>query len=653
MFLTSLSVAIAASPLRPYARTVLLAAIAALAGLTKINVGIFVGLATLAAVAPFGPGTSRILLALALAVMPPLLMARHLSAWAWPYALATSAGIFTGVATAPDLQVRVSSVRKGAALVGGALFPVVALCVYLLARHSTLAAIADGVLIRPIALADVYVNPFRVPPLPVALSVAVAAMAVLVRRRGSRVLVWLRPILPAIKIGSGLYVIFWLGLYKQEIVAFSAVVIFALLADIESMPRPQWFGRVFLASSAAFHACTAYPVAGGHMWWSTFQLIAAAIVCVWDGAAALRALVSRAAPFIRVAATALACAALVRYYLSTIPTEAIQGLYQAEVPLPFEGSTLVHTNGEQAAAYGWLVANLKGHCSGFVTLPGYGGLYTWSGIRPVTGFNLGAWMLILTDREQTATVERMQQTARPCAVYNPAHVPAWTSLPISDRPLAAYILGLAFVTKQADYQLRVPADRVDAWHFDYLLAGRMAFGPATPSYPGPRTALAPAPDASLRLWFRTRDAGVLVGMQAGRPPGPPSGWCPVLYLGQDGRLRGELWNGKVEPVASTGALNDGAWHYAALVSRADRQQLYVDSALVGEIAAARPTDWANTLQVGNGFTATWPAGNDTWFPFTGEVRDVVVAPRAWDAGAVLKDYVESADGDRSRLPIAH
>src|SRR4030095_1249828 len=123
--------------------------------------------------------------------MPPLLRARHLSTWAWPYALAASSGILTAVALAPDAQARIGSVRKVATVVTAAVLPVVGICIYLLTRHSTPAGIANGVFVRPFALADVYVNPFRLQPRSVAIAVAVAALALSAARRDSAGVAWL------------------------------------------------------------------------------------------------------------------------------------------------------------------------------------------------------------------------------------------------------------------------------------------------------------------------------------------------------------------------------------------------------------------------------------------------------------------------------
>jgi hypothetical protein len=115
----------------------------------------------------------------------------------------------------------------------------------------------------------------------------------------------------------------------------------------------------------------------------------------------------------------------------------------------------------------------------------------------------------------------------------------------------------------------------------------------------------------------------------------------MVYLGNDGRLRAELWNGAHAPIATAQRVDDQQWHHMVLVKRADRQQLYVDGAFVGQIAGPAPADWAAFMQLGTGFTYLWPETNGSWFPFRGELRDVIVARRAWEADEVSRDFLES------------
>ena len=78
--------------------------------------------------------------------------------------------------------------------------------------------------------------------------------------------------------------------------------------------------------------------------------------------------------------------------------------------------------------------------------------------------------------------------------------------------------------------------------------------------------------------------GVLFGYQDATYPAYPSNSVPALYVGTDGLLRGEFWNGSIDPITTSTAVNDGQWHYVALVANGDSQSLYLDGALVGTLA---------------------------------------------------------------------
>ena len=114
----------------------------------------------------------------------------------------------------------------------------------------------------------------------------------------------------------------------------------------------------------------------------------------------------------------------------------------------------------------------------------------------------------------------------------------------------------------------------------------------------------------------------------------------MITLGVDGRLRAELGNGATTPITTARGMDDRRWHHVVFVRGSDGQRLYVDGEFVGETGPAQPGQWATVMQLGTGFTASWPAGNDSWFPFRGEIRDVVVAREPWGADEVSRDFVE-------------
>ncbi|WP_418909940.1 LamG-like jellyroll fold domain-containing protein, partial [Kitasatospora phosalacinea] len=99
----------------------------------------------------------------------------------------------------------------------------------------------------------------------------------------------------------------------------------------------------------------------------------------------------------------------------------------------------------------------------------------------------------------------------------------------------------------------------------------------------PTSLLGSSTYSGIGLWFKTTGQGVLFGYQAGAFPAASttSPYTPALYVGTSGKLYGELWNGWVNPIASTNPVNDGQWHYALLTGAGDTQTLYLDGAAQG------------------------------------------------------------------------
>ena len=90
---------------------------------------------------------------------------------------------------------------------------------------------------------------------------------------------------------------------------------------------------------------------------------------------------------------------------------------------------------------------------------------------------------------------------------------------------------------------------------------------------------------AVEMWFKTSGTGPLLEYQS-KPQGSsttPSFYRPELYVGADGKLRGEFADNHVQPITTAQAVNDGSWHYAALTGEGSLQTLYLDGAKVGTL----------------------------------------------------------------------
>jgi hypothetical protein len=152
-------------------------------------------------------------------------------------------------------------------------------------------------------------------------------------------------------------------------------------------------------------------------------------------------------------------------------------------------------------------------------------------------------------------------------------------------------------------------------------------------------------------WFETTTRGVLFGYQNAPPVGSPSAWVPIFYVGFDGRLYGEVWDGAVHPIASSSPVNDGRWHHVALVAQGTGQSLYLDGALVGTLAGQVNHVNMRYNRIGLGHVASnWPSAGSGWLPFNGLIDEVTLYDRALsacDIGAiVLAGTAGKCKGDR-------
>lgn len=133
---------------------------------------------------------------------------------------------------------------------------------------------------------------------------------------------------------------------------------------------------------------------------------------------------------------------------------------------------------------------------------------------------------------------------------------------------------------------------------------------------------------SFSLWFKTTTpGGVLLSTGQsviGTNSTSTAGAMPVLYIGTDGKLYGQYWNGGVDPIVSPAAVDDGTWHHVVITGASTTQSLYLDGSLVGSLDGslvnADPLDF-----IGAGYVNTNPWVNAPpvgWSYFNGQVSDV-------------------------------
>jgi hypothetical protein len=151
-------------------------------------------------------------------------------------------------------------------------------------------------------------------------------------------------------------------------------------------------------------------------------------------------------------------------------------------------------------------------------------------------------------------------------------------------------------------------DNNDPFAYDVALDG-------TSGYVSPPASTIPTGSAppSISIWFKTSAAGgVLVSMQKNALSSGgalPSQYDPVLYIGNDGKLYGEWWNGTASPAISTTIVDDGIWHHAVLAATTTSQTLYLDGQAQQTLTGATTFQFTPTnLAFGAGYIGgPWPS----------------------------------------------
>jgi serine/threonine-protein kinase len=155
-----------------------------------------------------------------------------------------------------------------------------------------------------------------------------------------------------------------------------------------------------------------------------------------------------------------------------------------------------------------------------------------------------------------------------------------------------------------------------------------------------------SPILTVEAWFKTIKGGVILSYQTTTYPTNPGSYVPVLYVGTDGILRGEFWNGHTSAIAGSTHINDDRWHHVALVadSSAKLQTLYLDGNSIGTRAGPLDHLTMHHNQIGIGYSAGWTGGNGGWFSFTGPIAEVRVWHVARTQAEIKQDMHQMLSG---------
>jgi hypothetical protein len=143
-----------------------------------------------------------------------------------------------------------------------------------------------------------------------------------------------------------------------------------------------------------------------------------------------------------------------------------------------------------------------------------------------------------------------------------------------------------------------------------------------------------ATNLTVDVAFHTTAGGVILGYQ-NRPLGvTPDQYMPALYVGTDGRVYAQIFDGSFRTLVSSGLVNDGHAHHAVLVETGSAQSLYVDGDLVGTLHGT-PVPLNMTFdQLGTGYTLGHPGTPYGFIPFVGTLDNVLITTGTTLTGSV-------------------
>ena len=154
-------------------------------------------------------------------------------------------------------------------------------------------------------------------------------------------------------------------------------------------------------------------------------------------------------------------------------------------------------------------------------------------------------------------------------------------------------------------------------------------------------------DVSVGLWFKAASSsadGVLFSYETDaitNSSGATNHRTPTLYIGTNGKLYGEFYNGSVNPIHTSTSVTDGKWHYAVVTAASNTQSLYLDGAEVGSPVSGQINQLNMGVDtIGAGFWTGWPGGTTSTAAsyFDGDIGQVAVYPQPLPAATIAAQY---------------
>jgi len=413
--------------------------------LTKINLGVFLGLAAAITFSAYSRDrtieklASTLFVALALAL--PFIMFSKWFAIGWfGFSIITSlslAGIVLmaeharrePILTTYDHLVSATGFVASAALI----------IVCVMAKGSSLQQLVNGIFLQNLRFGDLFYQP--APTHFLGVYWAVLGFATAFAFGYLKIGAGASNTVALLKVGFGFCVVgsslltFFVPNYVYLILNFGLPFLWLLLLDTRDIRR-DGPPRLLLATAGVLLTFQVFPIAGTHLAYANLLPTIAALFVLRDGILTL--LENRKAVLERIVRVIAVGVATVLFLSATY---IARKEYLSHTALDLPGSTRLRLPQEQVEQFTALDNFARETCSTLFSMPGLFNFNFWSGVDTPTKDNATAWMTLLDERRQNAIQVALEQSPRPCVIYNKQLTNnGLRSTPIIAIPLANYIL---------------------------------------------------------------------------------------------------------------------------------------------------------------------------------------------------------------------
>ena len=207
--------------------------------------------------------------------------------------------------------------------------------------------------------------------------------------------------------------------YATTLLAYGGPFLWLLFVrGAEPLTFNDSFRRLLLCFVAVLHTLLPFPIWGSQIAFGSFFILLAALVAISD---AVPVLANAGRPVPLRALQSTRCMAVVWLLLVValgLRTEFYNRLYQSWEPLRLPGAKYVRLSPDTVEGFQVITKNLQAHADVFFTTPGFNSLYFWTEQDPPSYHLATTWQLLLNRDEQRKVVDALGKHERACVVWD-------------------------------------------------------------------------------------------------------------------------------------------------------------------------------------------------------------------------------------------